>query len=201
MTMPISNPMTEPLKVGVFRERIWSDLVQHNVAAFPLPPHGHNPNFKGARAAAKHLLKHPLLESAKVVLVGMEAALLPLRGLLLEANKTLVVPHRTKTGAFWRLEKVDKKAARIENFHVFGVVCDLVEVEVAVLASVAVAKNGARLSKGFGFGAKGAPMDVPSLTIVHSRMVFSQLEVAADSWVQGFATPEQLTFMGLKEVD
>ncbi len=206
MTEPLSNPMTEPvnpepIKVGVLRERIWSDLVQHNAAAFPLPPHGHNPNFKGARAAAKQLLKHPLLMSAKVVLVGMEAALLPLRGLLLEAGKTLVVPHRTKSGAFWRLEQVDKSAARIENFHVFGVACNLDTVELAALASVAVAKNGARLSKGFGFGAKGAPIDVPTLTIVHSRMVFLRLEVAADSWVQGFATPEQLTFIGRKEVD
>jgi 5-formyltetrahydrofolate cyclo-ligase len=206
MTEPISSPMTEPietepLKVGVLRERIWSDLVKNNAAAFPLPPHGHNPNFKGARAAAKHLLKHPLLESAKVVLVGMEAALLPLRGLLLSAGKTLVVPHRTKAGAFWRLEHVDKSAARIENFHLFGVACDLKTVELAVLASVAVAKDGGRLSKGFGFGARGAPIDVPVLTIAHSKMVFLQLEVVPDSWVQGFATPEQLAFIGLKEVD
>jgi 5-formyltetrahydrofolate cyclo-ligase len=200
MTEPISK-LTEPLKVGQLRERIWSDLVQHNVAAFPLPPHGHNPNFKGARAAAKQLLRHPLLESAKVVLVGMEAALLPLRGLLLTSGKTLVVPHRTKAGAFWRLEQVDKSAARIENFHVFGVACGLEAIEIAVLASVAVDKNGARLSKGFGFGARGAPLAVPTLTIVHSRMVFLRLEVEANSWVQGFATPEELTIIGSKEVD
>jgi 5-formyltetrahydrofolate cyclo-ligase len=185
-------------KVGEFRERVWSDLVRSNSAAFPLPPHGHNPNFKGARGAAKHLLKHPLLESAKVVLVGMEAALLPLRGLLLVAGKTLVVPHRTKAGAFWCLEGVDKSAARIENFHVFGVACGLDLVEVAVLASVAVGLDGSRLSKGFGFGAKGAPVVVPTLTIVHESMVFLSLEVGADSWVQGFATPERLTLFSEK---
>ena len=193
--------MTEPvipIKTGELREQIWSDLIRHNAAAFPMPPHGHNPNFKGARAAAKHLLKHPLLESAQVVLVGMEAALLPLRGLLLAAKKTLIVPHRTKAGAFWKLEGVDKAAARIENFHVYGVATQLEMVQLAVLASVAVDQNGARLSKGFGFGARGAPVAVPTLTIAHRRMVFAELPVAADSLVQGFATPEELTFIAEK---
>jgi 5-formyltetrahydrofolate cyclo-ligase len=179
------------LKPGQVREQVWSDLVRHNVAAFPLPPHGHNPNFKGARAAGKKLLKHPLLETAQVVLVGMEAALLPLRGILLGAGKTIIVPHRTKTGAFWRLEKVDKAAARIENFHVYGVPANFEGIQVAVLGSVAVDAAGRRLSKGFGFGARGAPIAVPTLTLVHSQMVLAQID-QPDSLVQGFATPERL---------
>ncbi len=180
-----------PLKIGELREQIWSDLVQHNAAAFPLPPHGHNPNFKGARVAAKHLLTHPLLESARVVLVGMEAALLPLRGMLLEAGKTLVVPHRTKSGAFWALHGVDKSAARIENFHVYGTACTLELVEIAILGSVAVTPNGERLSKGFGFGATG--LDLPTLTLVHPRMILPSLGVRCDSRVIGFASPLGLT--------
>ncbi len=185
--------MNPPLKTGQLREQIWSDLVHQNAAAYPLPPHGHNPNFRGARAAAKHLLKYPQLESAKVVLIGMEAALLALRGMLLEAEKTIVVPHRTKSNAYWKLEGVDKAAARIENFHLYGVACGLEQVDIAVLASVAVAADGARLSKGFGFGAKG--VDAPTLTLGHSCMVLENLGVEADSWVIGFATPEQLTFI------
>jgi 5-formyltetrahydrofolate cyclo-ligase len=181
----------EVQKPGQVREQVWSDLVRHNVAAFPMPPHGHNPNFKGARLAAKKLLQHPLLKHAQVVLVGMEAALLPLRGLLLVAGKTVVVPHRTKSGAFWRLEQVDKAAARIENFHVYGIATPLEGIEVAVLGSVAVDASGRRLSKGFGFGAKGAPVSVPTLTLVHSRMVLPQIDLP-DSLVQGFATNEQL---------
>ena len=42
----MTEPNLQPLKVGVLRERIWSDLVRQNAAAYPLPPHGHNPNFK-----------------------------------------------------------------------------------------------------------------------------------------------------------
>ncbi len=184
------------MKAGELREQIWSDLVRHNAAAYPLPPHGHNPNFKGARAAAKHLLKHPQLIEAKIVLIGMEAALLALRGMLLEAGKTIVVPHRTKSKAYWKLEGVVKAAARIENFHLYGVACGLEEVELAVLASVAMAHDGARLSKGFGFGAKGVA--VPTLTLGHSCMVLDSLGVEADSDIVGFATPEQLTFISEK---
>jgi 5-formyltetrahydrofolate cyclo-ligase len=179
------------LKPGEIRELVWSGLVQHNAAAFPMPPHGHNPNFKGARTAGKKLLKHPLLEQAQVVLVGMEAALLPLRGILLGAGKTIIVPHRTKAGAFWRLENVDKAAARIENFHVFGTATQLEGIEVAVLGSVAVDAVGRRLSKGFGFGARGAPVNVPTLTIVHPQMVLPEI-LQPDSLVQGFATTEKV---------
>ena len=103
------------------------------------------------------------------------------------------MPHRTKAGAYWRLEGVAKAAARIENFQVYGVACGLEGIELAVLASVAVAHDGGRLSKGFGFGAKGVA--VPTLTLGHSCMVMETLGVAADSVVIGFATPEQLTFV------
>jgi 5-formyltetrahydrofolate cyclo-ligase len=182
------------VKAGELREQIWSELVRQNACAYPMPPHGHNPNFKGARAAAKRVLEHDLLQSqsSRVVLVGMEAALLPLRQLLLEAGQTVVVPHRTKAGAYWRLENAPKSAARIENFHVFGSSTDLEAVQVAVLASVAVDSQGQRLSKGFGFGARGAPTNVPTLTLAHALMVRSSLEVEADSKVAAFATPTRL---------
>ncbi len=180
------------MTAGELREQIWSELVRQNAAAYPLPPHGHNPNFKGARAAAKHLIKHPLLLGHTTILVGMEAVLLPLRGMLLEAGYVLIVPHRTKKNTYWKLEGVDKAAARIENFQVFGINTSLEAVEVAVIASVVLDVSGARLSKGFGFSAKGAPVDVPTLTLVHSQMIVPALEVAADSRVQGYATPEKL---------
>jgi 5-formyltetrahydrofolate cyclo-ligase len=162
------------------------------VAAYPMPPHGHNPNFKGARAAAKNLMLHPILKSSNLVLVGMEAALLPLREMILEAEKTLIVPHRTKKDAYWKLEKAPKKAAKIGNFHLFGSSCDLAGVQCAVIASVAVDASGSRLSKGFGFAAHGAPLDVPTLTLAHEVMVLEKLEFAADSVVQAYGTPSRL---------
>lgn len=177
---------------GELREQIWSSLVRQNAAAYPLPPHGHNPNFKGARAAAKNLMLHPVFKDSSIVLVGMEAALLPLREMLLEAEMTVVVPHRTKKDAYWKLENVPKKAAKIGNFHLFGTSCDLTSVQCAVIASVAVDARGWRLSKGFGFAAHGLPIDVPTLTLTHEVMVLEKLEFPADSVVQAYATPNSL---------
>ena len=183
----------EPVNnVGELREQIWSNLVRENAAAYPMPPHGHNPNFKGARAAAKNLMPHPTLKASSVVLVGMEAALLGLREMILEAEKTLIVPHRTRKDSFWKLEKVPKKAARIGNFHLFGSSCDLTGVQCAVIASVAIDAVGGRLSKGFGFAAHGSPVSVPTFSLAHQVMLLEKLEFPADSLLQAFATPEKL---------
>ena len=157
-----------------------------------MPPHGHNPNFKGARAAAKNLMLHPVLKASIVVLVGMEAALLPLREMILEAKKTLIVPHRTKKDAYWKLENAPKKAAKIGNFHLLGSSCTLTGVNCAVIASVVIDAKGSRLSKGFGWAAHGAPVDVPTLSLVHEDMVVTKLEFPEDSRVLGFATPTRL---------
>ncbi len=157
-----------------------------------MPPHGHNPNFKGARAAAKNLMLHPILKASSVILVGMEAVLLPLREMILEAEKTLIVPHRTKKDAFWKLRSVPKKAAKIGNFHLFGSSCHLAGVDCAVIASVAIDAKGSRLSKGFGFAAHGAPVPVPTFSIAHEVMLLEKLEFPADSELQAYATPSTL---------
>jgi 5-formyltetrahydrofolate cyclo-ligase len=178
---------------GELRERIWSALVKQNAAAYPLPPHGHNPNFKGASTAAKKLALHPLWASSGVILTGMEAALGGVRALILEQKKTLIVPHRTKTGTYWRLENAPKAAAKLPNMPIYGTAITSLEgVQLAVLASVIVDQTGKRLSKGFGFGAHGPSIKVPVLTIAHQLMLLEALPYDSDSSVAGFATPTKL---------
>jgi 5-formyltetrahydrofolate cyclo-ligase len=178
---------------GELRERIWSELVKQNAAAYPLPPHGHNPNFKGASTAAKHLALHPLWIGATTILTGMEAALGGVRALALEHKKILIVPHRTKTGTYWQLENAPKAAAKLPNMPVYGTAISSLEgVQLAVLASVVVDKQGKRLSKGFGFGAHGAALGVPVLGIAHQLMLLEQLPFEADSSLVGLATPKKL---------
>jgi 5-formyltetrahydrofolate cyclo-ligase len=178
---------------GELRERIWSALVKQNAAAYPLPPHGHNPNFKGSSTAAKKLALHPLWAASSVILTGMEAALGGVRALILEEKKTLIVPHRTKSGTYWRLENAPKQAAKLPNMPVYGTAITSLEgVQLAVLASVIVDKSGQRLSKGFGFGAHGPPIQVPVLTIAHQLMLLEKLPYEGDSTVNGFATPTKL---------
>jgi 5-formyltetrahydrofolate cyclo-ligase len=178
---------------GELRERIWSALVKQNAAAFPMPPHGHNPNFKGSSAAAKQLALHPLWLASSAILTGMEAALGGVRALALEQKKTLIVPHRTKANTYWRLENAPKTAAKLPNMPVYGTaITSLEDVQLTILASVLVDHKGQRLSKGFGLGAHGSPVSVPVLTIAHQLMLLEQLPFEADSTVNGFATPSRL---------
>jgi 5-formyltetrahydrofolate cyclo-ligase len=181
------------LTAGELRERVWSELVRQNVAAYPLPPHGHNPNFKGARAAGNKLLLHPLLAASTIVLIGMDGVLGPLREALLERGKTIIVPHRTKAGSYWRVTDVPKAAAKLPNLPIYGqATSSLDDVQVAVLASVIVTESGGRLSKGYGWGSAGSPVRMPALTLAHPLMVFKSLEIEMESHVVGFATPEKL---------
>jgi 5-formyltetrahydrofolate cyclo-ligase len=186
------------LTAGELRERIWSELVRQNAAAYPMPPHGHNPNFKGALAAAKRLMQHPLMLKSGVVLVGMEAALGPVRALLLERGVTIIVPHRTKAGRYWRVKDAPKAAAKLPNLPVYGLETgSLEDAALAVIASTAVTETGMRLSKGFGWSSDGPPVHVPALTVAHSLMVFKSLDLEMDSEVAGFATPERLVVPGV----
>lgn len=179
--------------IGELRERLWSELVRQNAAAYPMPPHGHNPNFKGAQAAAKRLMLHPSMPGASVVLVGMEAVLAPVRVLLLERGSTILVPHRTKAGRYWRVKDAPKAAAKLPNLPVYGLETgSLEDAELAVIASVIVTETGGRWSKGFGWGSDGPPVPVPALTVAHSLMVFKDLNLEPDSRVAGIGTPEGL---------
>ncbi len=176
---------------GELRERIWSGLVRHNQAAYPMPPHGHNPNFKGARAAAKQLVLHPKFLQAQSVLVGMEAALMPVREHVLAQKKILFVPHRTKANHFWQLHNAPKGAGKLSRLPVFGEDVQNILPEICVLASVAIDETGARLSKGFGFGHAGFAA-LPILSVAHELMVLPRLPCPPDSRVIGFATPRRL---------
>ncbi|MFD1731551.1 hypothetical protein ACFSC4_11565 [Deinococcus malanensis] len=32
---------------GAWREQVWTTLMRERQCSYPLPPHGHHPNFKG----------------------------------------------------------------------------------------------------------------------------------------------------------
>ncbi len=192
--MPSFTPIDPTgLSAGELRERIWSELVRQNAAAYPMPPHGHNPNFKGAQAAAKRLMLHPLMPGANTVLIGMEAVLAPLRALLLERGSTIIVPHRTKAGRYWRVKDAPKAAAKLPNLPVYGLETGAPDdAQIGVIASTILTETGQRWSKGFGWGSDGPPVPVPALSLAHSLMVFKPLELPPDSTVAGIGTPERL---------
>ena len=98
---------------GAVREQVWDDLLARGACAYPLPPHGHCPNFTHAKKAAAQLLAHPDLTTRHTLIVGPERALLPLRQQSLKAGKTLYVPHQKKEGWYWRV--TDPRGARLST--------------------------------------------------------------------------------------
>ncbi|MBB6099339.1 5-formyltetrahydrofolate cyclo-ligase [Deinobacterium chartae] len=181
--------MSVPLRPGDLREQVWNDLLRARAAAYPLPPHGHHPNFRGARAACERLFREAHLERAAALLIGPEAALLAARQAALEAGLVLIVPDPKREGRYWRLRDLPRSAAQLRNLEAHGEAGDPLEARAAVLACVAVSEKFERLSKGFGWGHAGSGLEVPEYTVAHPIMLRPALGCAPDSRVAGYATP------------
>ena len=110
------------MTLGELREEVWNALARYDLALHPTPPHGHHPNFLGARRAAERLLKTPEFQGARRVLAGMDAVLKPLREEALRQGKELLLPHPDRPGEFLLLRDVDpRKLKRVREAYRFGV--------------------------------------------------------------------------------
>lgn len=173
---------------GAWREQVWNTLMRESQCSYPLPPHGHHPNFKGARAAAGHLLRHPDVAALRVLVVGPERALYPLRKLALQSGVTLYVPHQKKAGWYWRV--TDPAGAKLSALPDCGEPALRPDgAQGVVLGSVAVDEQGGRLGKGYGWAARGLHLDLPEFTLAHPLMLSSQLPCPPDSVVALIGTP------------
>lgn len=181
--------MTDLLSTpGAHREAVWTALLRARACSYPLPPHGHHPHFSGAREAARALLAHPQVAPLRVLVVGPERVLAPLRELALQAGLTLYVPHQQKDGWYWRL--TDPAGARLRAMPEVGEPRLRPEgAQAAVLACVAADRTGGRLSKGFGWGARGLRLGLPEFTLAHPLMLAGALPCAPDSRAALIALP------------
>ncbi|MDB5044049.1 MAG: 5-formyltetrahydrofolate cyclo-ligase [Deinococcus sp.] len=183
--------MTSPLlptTAGAHRTAVWDALERARLCAYPLPPHGHHPNFSGAREAARELLKHPHVAPLHTLIVGADRVLLPLRKLALESGITLYVPNVKKEGWYWRL--TESAGANLSKMAAHGEPKLKPDgAQAAVLGCVATDHTGGRLSKGFGWGARGLHLEVPEWTLAHGLMLRGQLPCPADSQVTLIGTP------------
>jgi len=175
---------------GKFRDEVWGTLMRERAATYPLPPHGHHPNFTGARAAAERLLAHPDVARLRVLVIGPERALYAARKLALAHGKTLFVPDQRREGWYYRLHG-NEKAAELKRMPELGEPKLHPEAaEGAVLACVAVDRKGARVSKGFGWAARGLNLGIPEFTLAHPLMLRDELPCEADSRVALVGTPD-----------
>lgn len=191
MSITLPSVSSEKVTPGAHRTAIWDLLTRTRLCSFPFPPHGHCPNFTGARDAARQLLTHPEFAPNRTLIVGPERALLPLRKLALEGGLTLYVPHQKKEGWYWKL--TDPAGARLSLMPTVGEPKLKPDgAQAVVLACVAADRQGHRLGKGFGWGARGLNLSLPEYTLAHPIMLQEQLPCPADSAVNLIATPHEV---------
>jgi 5-formyltetrahydrofolate cyclo-ligase len=191
------------------RKAVWDLLWAKRAARFPFPPHGRIPNFAGAREAAGRLLAHPLFRRVRVIKVNPDSPQRWVRQLALERGITVITPTPRLKGAFRKLDpaKIPRErygeAATLKRGGRWGEDIGLDEmpkVDLVVMGSVAVTRDGRRLGKGHGYAdleyallrELGNPA-VPIATTVHRLQLLEDFPIEAhDAPVALIATPQEL---------
>ena len=187
--MPGDVAAREPGKPGAVRDATWNELARARAVGYPLPPHGHHPNFTGASQAAAQLMRHPRVASLRTLVIGPERALYAARKLALQAGQVIYVPDQRHAGRYYRLTG-DPKGADLKVMPAAGEPAVTPEgAQAAILACVAVDVHGARLSKGFGWAARGLQLSIPEFTLAHPLMLHARLACDEDSRVTLIGTP------------
>ncbi|CAH0401623.1 unnamed protein product [Chilo suppressalis] len=147
-----------------FRLKVWRHLESNGLAMFPRPVYNRIPNFKGAPEAAAKLAELEVFKTANTVKVNPDKPQEPVRVICLEQKKTLYVPvPRLQNGFLNRLELTEgetgpaaiKKAVSRKGMETYGKPIGIehcVTLDLVVMGSVAVSKEGYRIGKGRGYG-------------------------------------------------
>ncbi|MDR7074447.1 5-formyltetrahydrofolate cyclo-ligase [Fictibacillus barbaricus] len=147
-------------KKDEIRNQVWTKLTEEKLGRFPFPLENRIPNFKGAEAAARYITEMDLYKSAKVIKVNPDSPQLPLRTQILKDGKMLLVPTpRLKKGFIqvkpeWVPKGEERKAASLTSIMKYGRVLSLAqmpEIDLIVVGSVAIHRDGRRLGKGEGY--------------------------------------------------
>jgi 5-formyltetrahydrofolate cyclo-ligase len=191
------------------RKAVWDMLSAKKAARFPFPPHGRIPNFVGARQAAERLLAHRLFKRVRVIKVNPDSPQRWVRQLALERGITVITPTPRLKGAFRKLDPKQipreryAEAATLKRGGRWGEdipLSQMPKVDLVVMGSVAVTRDGRRLGKGHGYAdleyallrELGNPA-VPIATTVHRLQLLDDFPVEAhDAPVALIATPEEL---------
>ncbi|CAG9569285.1 unnamed protein product [Danaus chrysippus] len=190
------KPLPEEVTKQSFRQKIWRHLETNGLAMFPRPVYNRIPNFKGALEAAAKLAELDVFKNANTVKVNPDKPQEPVRVLCLEKHKTLYVPvPRLQSGFLNRIVLPEgeakpgtlRKAVSRNGMESFGqplTIEDSVSLDLVVMGSVAVSKEGYRIGKGKGYGdlefglmmhMKAIKPNTLVVTTVHDCQVFETL--------------------------
>ena len=173
------------------RQHVWDRIEKEKLGAFPFPPHGRIPNFKGARAAAEHLLEIEPWKSARRLKINPDAPQRPLRQLALARGIEVYVPTPRLRGGFKKLDpkripaeflREASSIAKGDRWAETVPLAELPRMDAIVCGSVAVTLDGRRCGKGEGYSdiefailrELGHP-PVPVATTVHDVQLVEQL--------------------------
>jgi 5-formyltetrahydrofolate cyclo-ligase len=191
------------------RKAVWDALTERKAARFPFPVHARIPNFKGAKEAAERLLAHPIFDAVRVVKVNPDSPQRWVRRLALERGITVITPTPRLKGAFRKLDpaKIPRdrydEAASVKRGGKWGeelALEELPKIDLVVMGSVAVTRQGRRLGKGHGYADLEYAMlrelgnpPVPVATTVHPLQVLDNFPIEEhDLPVSLIVTPDEV---------
>ncbi|KAL6762517.1 5-formyltetrahydrofolate cyclo-ligase family-domain-containing protein [Haematococcus lacustris] len=200
------------------RKQMWDHMEQANIARYPRPVHHRIPNFVDAELAAQRLAQLPEFIAAQVLKVNPDTPQKQVRCLVLGSGKLLLTPQpRLRSGFFSTLSREDFPADKLMEACTsagaaqYGKPISLdhkFKVDLIVVGSSCVDRNGCRLGKGEGFAEleygvlrwMGAVDDTtPVVTTVHDCQVLPQVNtidprrmLAHDVPVDIIVTPTQV---------
>ena len=195
------------------RQSVWDALQVEKAAAFPFPPHGRIPNFKGSADAARRLFTIDPFATAKVIKVNPDSAQRAVRLEALRRGITVFVPTPRLAGGFMQL---DPGRIPVEAYgdastmskcgrHARTVaLVDLPQFDAIVCGSVAVTREGFRCGKGAGFAdvefailAELGHRPVPVATTVHELQIVKGLpQTRTDLPLSVIVTPDEIIRTG-----
>lgn len=201
--------MTGPLSFATkdaARQHVWDRLSNEKLAAFPFPPHGRIPNFKGAADAARRLFDIPVFATARALKINPDSAQSAVRAEALRRGIDVYVPTPKLAGGFWR---IDAKAVPMDAIRQASAMSTMAkwaeevpltalpQMDAIVSGSVAVTRSGKRCGKGAGYADREYAIllelghtPVPVATTVHDvQLVGDFPQVGTDEPLSYVVTP------------
>lgn len=201
--------MTEFASKESARHHVWDRLDREGLAAFPFPPHGRIPNFRGSAEAARQLFDIPIYRDARRLKINPDSAQAPVRAEALRRGIEVYVPTPKLAGGFWRLDPdrippdAVRAASAMSTMNRWGepvTLSDLPQMDAIVSGSVAVTPAGKRCGKGAGYADREYAIllelghaPVPVATTVHDVQVVADFpQTGTDEPLNFIVTPSRI---------
>jgi 5-formyltetrahydrofolate cyclo-ligase len=191
------------------RQWVWQRLEHEKAAAFPFPPQGRIPNFKGSAKAARRLFEIPIFAQARIIKVNPDSAQKAVRIEALRRGITVFVPTPRLAGGFMKLDPKrlsdDQIAAaatisKATSLAETVALRDLPPFDAIVCGSVAVTRLGYRCGKGAGYAdlefailSELGQEPVPVATTVHPLQIVDGVPQSPNDLPLSFiVTPDEI---------